>query len=181
VGRARRRLARRYVQLAAIAALTALAAGCGGGSGSSTTSTAATSTRAVPPAPPVPGVRTPAERRLAAVILAWSTRLNNNDDAGIARLYALPTIIVQGPYAYRLTTRRQVARWYSLLPCAGKVLSISFHGRFATAVFRLSNRGRTKCDAPGSLAAARFEIVHGKIKSWVQVPVPSGRGTAPVA
>jgi hypothetical protein len=129
----------------------------------------------------VRGVRTPAQHRLAAVILAWSARLNRNDNTGIAQLYTLPTIIVQGPYAYRLTTRRQVARWYSLLPCAGKVVSISFHGRFATAVFRLSNRGKTKCDAPGSLAAARFEIVHGKIKSWVQVAVPPGRGTAPVA
>jgi hypothetical protein len=118
---------------------------------------------------------------MAAVVLAWSTRLNQKDNAGIARLYSLPTLIVQGPYAYRLTTRRQVARWYSLLPCAGRVVSISFHGRFATAVFRLANRGKTKCDAPGSLAAARFEIVDGKIRSWIQVPVPRKSRAGPVA
>ena len=55
---------------------------------------------------------------MGAVIQAWSARLNRNDNMGLAELYALPTIIVQSPYAYRLKTRSQVARWFSLLPCA---------------------------------------------------------------
>ena len=39
-------------------------------------------------------------------------------------------------------------------------------------VFLLADRGKTACDAPGTLAAALFEIVNGKIVSWEQIPVP---------
>jgi hypothetical protein len=125
--------------------------------------------------------RTPAQQQMANVILRWSARLNANDNVGIARLYSVPALIVQGPYAYKLVTRHQIALWYSELPCAGHVTRIVFDGRYATAVFRLANRGKTPCDAPGALAAARFEIVKGKIVSWVQVPVPAKTGATPVA
>jgi hypothetical protein len=118
------------------------------------------------------GARTPEQRKMAAVVNEWSALLNTGDNAGLARLYAVPALIFQSPYEYRLTSRAQIARWYALLPCSGQVVSITFHGRYATAVFRLGNRGRTKCDGPGTLAAARFEIVNGKIRSWAQVAVP---------
>jgi hypothetical protein len=119
---------------------------------------------------------------MAAVVLRWSQALNANDNEGISRLFAVPALIVQGPYAYKLVSRHQVAQWFSGLPCAGHVAWIAFRGRYATAVFRLANRGKTKCDAaPGSLAAARFEIVKGKIVSWVQVDVPPKPGSGPVA
>jgi hypothetical protein len=122
------------------------------------------------------------EGQMMAVVRAWSARLNANDDAGVARLFALPSVVVQGPYAYRLRTRAQVARWHSGLPCSGRIVSIEIRGRFATAVFRLGNRGTTRCDAPGTLAAARFEIVGGKIRMWMQVPVPEEKAdTGPVA
>jgi len=127
------------------------------------------------------GARTPQQQKMTAVVLRWSDRLNAGDNAGIARLFAVPTVIVQGPYAYRLLSRHQVAQWFSGLPCSGHLTRIIFKGRYATAVFRLGNRGNTKCDAPGSLAAARFEIVKGKIVSWVQVPVPPAKGSSPVA
>lgn len=115
------------------------------------------------------------------MIHAWSARLNAGDYAGIARLFALPVLLVQGPYAYRLTTRRQLARWHSLLPCSGTVLSISYKGSLATAVFRLGHRKGFKCDAPGGLAAVTFEIVGGKIRSWMQVPVPKSAKVGTVA
>jgi len=118
---------------------------------------------------------------MAAVVHAWSKRLNANDNDGIAKLFALPAILVQGQNEYRLTTAHQISLWHSLLPCSGTIVSIAYAGRFATAVFRLGNRGKTKCDAPGALAAARFEIVNGKIVQWVQVPVPARSGGAPVA
>jgi hypothetical protein len=90
--------------------------------------------------------------------------------------------VIQAPYGYRLASRRQIALWFSALPCAGEIVAITFHGRFTTAVFRLSNRRGTKCDAPGGLAAARFRIVDGKIDSWEQVPVPAGaQQSKPVA
>jgi hypothetical protein len=125
--------------------------------------------------------RTPAQRQMANVILQWSARLNANDNEGIARLYSVPALIVQGPYAYKLVSRHQIALWYSELPCAGHVTRIIFQGRYATAVFRLANRGKKPCDAPGALAAARFEIVNGKIVSWAQVAVPAKASSTPVA
>jgi len=72
-----------------------------------------------------------------------------------------------------LTTPKQVAQWHAGLPCSGKIVSIKVRGRYATAVFRLGNRKTSKCDAPGTLAAARFTIVRGKITVWQQVPPPS--------
>jgi hypothetical protein len=127
------------------------------------------------------GARTPQQQRMAAVVVRWSQALNANDNDGISRLFRLPALIVQGPYAYKLVSRHQVALWFSGLPCAGHVTRIVFQGRYATAVFKLANRGKTKCDAPGSLAAARFEIVNGKIVSWMQVAVPPRKGAGPVA
>jgi len=127
------------------------------------------------------GARTPQQQKMAAVVLRWSDRLNAGDNAGIARLFAVPSVVVQGPYAYKLVNRHQVEQWFSGLPCSGHVTRIVFSGRYATAVFRLGNRGKTECDAPGSLAAARFEIVNGKIASWVQVDVPPKAGSTPVA
>ena len=119
-----------------------------------------------------PAAKTARERQMKAVVHAWSNRLNAGDNKGLARLYRVPALIAQGPYEYRLVSRKQVALWYSSLPCAGKVVSISIHGRFATVVFLLADRGKTACDAPGTLAAALFEIVNGKIVSWEQIPVP---------
>jgi hypothetical protein len=111
---------------------------------------------------------------MAAVVSEWTKRLDAKDNAGLARLYSLPVIVIQGPYEYRLKTREQVALFFSLLPCAGEVVAVRFAGSSVTAIFRLRNRGTTKCDAPGGLAAARFTIVKGKIAVWEQVPVPQG-------
>jgi hypothetical protein len=114
--------------------------------------------------------------QMATIVRAWSKRLNNRDNAGIAELFALPAIIVQAPYEYKLRTRHQVALWFSLLPCSGTIESISYKGSSATAVFLLGNRGATRCDGPGTLAAATFFFSGGKISAWEQVPVPARKG-----
>jgi hypothetical protein len=111
--------------------------------------------------------------RQKAIVRAWSADLNTDDNAALARLFFLPATMIQGPYVYRLRTRQQVARWHAALPCSGRIVSITVRGRFATAVFKLGNRERSRCDAPGTLAAARFTIVNGKITVWQQVPPPS--------
>jgi hypothetical protein len=118
---------------------------------------------------------------MAAIVRAWSNRLNTGDNDGVAKLFGLPALVAQGGLIYRLDTRDQVALWHAGLPCSGRIVSITFAGRFATAVFRLGDRPSSKCDAPGQLAAARFEIVGGKIVSWEQVPVPKKAETGPVA
>src|SRR4051794_16560525 len=117
-------------------------------------------------------------RQMKAIVHAWSNHLNAGDNAAVARLFALPSIVAQGSYAFRFHTYAQLAQWHSGLPCAGRVVSIAIRGRFATVVFRLGNRGATHCDAPGTLAAAQFEIVNGKIVLWRQVPVPEPKPDA---
>ncbi len=135
-------------------------------------------TRAASP----PAAAAAREHQMKAVVHAWSARLNTGDNAGVARLFALPSIIVQGSYAFRFHTRAQLAEWHSGLPCSGRIVSIAIHGRNATVVFRLGDRGSSQCDAPGTLAAARFEIVDGKIVLWAQVPVSAKNADAgPVA
>jgi hypothetical protein len=115
--------------------------------------------------------------QLKAVVRAWSTNLNAGNNAAEARLFSLPALMIQGGFVYKLVTKSQVARWHAALPCSGKILSITVRGNFATAVFRLGNRTTSRCDAPGTIAAARFRIVRGRIRVWEQVPPPS----APVA
>lgn len=125
---------------------------------------------------------TPRTAQIKGVVRAWSVRLNANDNAGLARLFRPPVVIAQGGAIYQLANAKQIAAWYSGLPCAGKIVSIRVQGgRYAVATFRLANRGKTTCDAPGQLAAARFEVVKGKIVSWTQVPVPEEQDPGPVA
>src|SRR5258708_1209480 len=53
-------------------------------------------------------------KQLKAIVHAWSNRLNAGDNDGAARLFRLPAIVVQSE-AYRFQTRKQLARWHSLL------------------------------------------------------------------
>ena len=130
--------------------------------------------------PPRAVATTPAAMRV--VVRTWSRLLNAGDNQGVARLFSLPAVFVQGQDAYRLRTYAQIAAWHAGLPCSGKIVSLSLNGRYATVVFRLGNRGQSTCDAPGSLAAARFGIVRGKIVSWEQVAAPGqDDGNPPVA
>jgi hypothetical protein len=129
-------------------------------------------TEAARVATPAPSRAAASERQVRAVVRAWSNRLNAGNNAGVARLFSLPAIMVQGSYTYRFTNRAQLADWHSRLPCSGRIVSIEVRGQIAIAVFRLADRGSTRCDAPGTLVAARFELVEGKIALWVQIPVP---------
>ena len=115
------------------------------------------------------------------VVRAWSSRLNAYDNAGAAQLFAHPAVFVQGGSALRLETSAQIALWHRLLPCAGRIVSITVEGELATAVFRLANGRHRRCDAPGQKAAAVFRVRHGKILAWVQVPVPPPASSGPTA
>ena len=59
------------------------------------------------------------------VVRAWSARLNAFDNAGAARLFARPATFVQGGVALRLRTAADIALWHRLLPCAGRIVSIT--------------------------------------------------------
>ena len=110
------------------------------------------------------------------VVRAWSKRLNAYDNVGVARLFARPAVFAQAGAALRLETYADIALWHSLLPCAGRIVSITVKGETAVAVFVLANGAHRRCDAPGQKAAAAFRVHKGKIVSWVQVPVPAPPG-----
>ena len=118
------------------------------------------------------GADSPAEAK--RVVRAWSARLNANDNAGAARLFARPATFVQGGVALRLQTAADITLWHRLLPCAGRIVSITVKGERATAVFVLANGRNRRCDAPGVRAAAVFRVRGGRIRTWAQVPVPQG-------
>ncbi len=115
------------------------------------------------------------------IVRAWSKHLNAYDNAGVARLFARPAVFAQGAAVLRLETYPDIALWHSLLPCAGRIVSIAVKGETATAVFVLANGKHRRCDAPGQKAAAAFRIHKGKIVSWVQVPVPVPAPSGPTA
>jgi hypothetical protein len=117
---------------------------------------------------------TPADTK--RIVRVWSNRLNAFDNAGVAKLFSRPTTILQGGVALRLRTLADIALWHRLLPCAGRIVSITVKGEFATAVFVLANGKNRRCDAPGAKAAAVFHVHGGKIVSWAQVPVPASSG-----
>jgi limonene-1,2-epoxide hydrolase len=106
------------------------------------------------------------------VVRAWSARLNAYDNDGVARLFARPAAFAQAGGVFRLETYADIALWHSLLPCAGRIVSITVKGELATAVFVLANGKHRRCDAPGQTAAAVFRVRNGKIVSWAQIPVP---------
>jgi SnoaL-like domain len=110
------------------------------------------------------------------VVRSWSARLNAYDNAGAARLFARPAVFEQGGTALRLRSYVDIALWHSLLPCAGRIVSITVRGERATAVFVLANGRGRRCDAAGQKAAAVFRVRGGKIVSWTQVPVPAPKG-----
>ena len=115
----------------------------------------------------------PQPDRMKAVVRAWEANLNAGNNAAAARLFSLPALIslIQGPWECWCLTPAEVVHFHARLPCSGKIVSIKVRGRYATAVFALlGDRETSKCDSPrGSLTAARFTIVRGKITAWEQV------------
>jgi hypothetical protein len=125
-------------------------------------------------APAAPSATSPAAAK--RIVRTWSARLNAFDNAGVAKLFARPATFVQPGGAFRLDSAADIALWHRLLPCAGRILSITVRGEYATAVFVLASGKHRRCDAPGQKAAAVFRIRNGKIVSWAQIPVPPPTG-----
>ena len=98
-------------------------------------------------APAVGAARMDSPAETKRVVRAWSDRLNAYDNAAVARLFAPPAVFVQGGSVLRLETRADIALWHRLLPCAGRIVSITVKGEYATAVFVLANGKHRRCDA----------------------------------
>ncbi|MBV8065185.1 MAG: nuclear transport factor 2 family protein [Actinobacteria bacterium] len=121
------------------------------------------------PPPPTP----------AAIVRAWSTALNANDNAAAAKLFAPNAEVIQPPLAARLTSPGLAKAFNASLPCAGTIVKITVHGDRATATFVLGHRPGHTCTGKGQKAAAVFVVHDGKIVLWEQVPVPASPTTPP--
>jgi hypothetical protein len=120
-----------------------------------------------------------ATRSPEQVARAWSNALDRGDDEAAASLFADGARIVQSG-ELRLRSHEDAVRWNESLPCGGTIVSISARGATdVLVVFRLGDRPRHRCDAPGSDAAALFRVRDGEIVLWHQtaVPPPAGDGT----
>ena len=106
----------------------------------------------------------------AAVVRAWSKALNRNDNEAAANLFAANAVVIQPGYRLVLKTHKLAVIWNSGLPCSGTITSLRVVGTAVTANFRLGERPKHKCDAPGQAAAALFRVRKGKIIFWQQVP-----------
>jgi SnoaL-like domain len=114
----------------------------------------------------------------ASVVRAWSNALNANQNVRAANLFAPGARVVQPGVDVALSSRALAIAFNESLPCAGKILAVKVRGNRATATFRLGQRPKHRCDAPGAKAAAVFVVRNGKIVRWQQVPVTNDQPTA---
>jgi hypothetical protein len=108
----------------------------------------------------------------AGIVRAWSKALNTNNNERAANLFARNARVVQPGVDVRLDSHGLAVAFNASLPCAGRILALRVSGNRATATFRLGQRPKHHCDAPGARAAALFVVRDGKIVLWQQVPVP---------
>ena len=107
-----------------------------------------------------------------SVARAWSTALNRDDNEAAGRLFANGAEIVQNG-AETLQTHADAVRWNAGLPCGGRITHVELHGKTEVlAIFQLKERPQHRCDAPGGIAAALFQVEDGKIVLWHQSEVP---------
>ena len=106
------------------------------------------------------------------VARAWSAALDRGDNEGAARLFARDAHIVQSGELV-LGTHADAVRWNASLPCGGKIASVTLQSaNEVLVVFTLTERPHHVCDAPGSQAAALFQVRGGEIVLWHQTVVP---------
>jgi limonene-1,2-epoxide hydrolase len=115
-----------------------------------------------------------------SVVRAWSDALNAGDNERAANLFAPGAEVVQPGRVIFLRTHAQAVEFNSALPCSGKIISVATKDDTATATFLLGNRKTSRCDGPGSRAIAAFEVHHGKIVLWHQLPTPSPQPAPPI-
>jgi limonene-1,2-epoxide hydrolase len=105
-------------------------------------------------------------------VRAWSAALDRNDSEAAGHLFADGAQVIQGD-VLTLATHADAVRWNAALPCGGVITMLEprSNGQIL-AIFDLTERPQHNCDAPGSKAAAVFEVKNGKIVLWHQVDVP---------
>jgi limonene-1,2-epoxide hydrolase len=105
----------------------------------------------------------------AAVVRAWSSALNRNDNEAAANLFARNAVVSQPGYVYVLRTHKLAVEWNSGFPCAGHITSLRVNGNAVRAEFVLGQRPKHHCAGPGQAAAVLFHVRDGKITRWQEV------------
>ena len=107
-----------------------------------------------------------------AVARAWSAALDRSDDESAANLFANGAQVIQSDETV-LATHADAVTWNARLPCGGRIEKVIHSAPDEVlVVFRLDERPRHTCDAPGAEAAAIFRVEHGKIVLWHQTAPP---------
>lgn len=103
----------------------------------------------------------------------WSGRLSEGDTKGAARLFAIPSVAINGDLPLRLTSRDDALAFNRSLPCGAKLVKARPAGDAIAATFRLTERPGGACGAGvGQLARTAFEIEDGHITEWRRLPNP---------
>ena len=107
------------------------------------------------------------------VARAWSAALNSDDNKAAAALFAKDAKVIQDDVVV-LHSHDDALEWNRLLPCGGTILAVTLQRTDEVLVtFQLKERPGHACDGPGQEAAAVFQVEHGKIVLWHQVPPPT--------
>jgi limonene-1,2-epoxide hydrolase len=119
------------------------------------------------------GHKTSSSSSAGEVARAWSAALDRNDSEAAGRLFADGAQVIQSDVE-TLATHADAVHWNSALPCGGRItlLEPQSGGRILV-IFVLTERPHHICDAPGSKAAAVFQVKNGKIVVWHEVEVPA--------
>jgi hypothetical protein len=152
--------------LVAAAGMALMGAGCGSSTHRARTSSASG---------PVPAV---ADASSVGVIRAWSIALRDGDVDAAARYFALPSEFINGGGdVVSIRTEAQARAANATLPCGARLISTSRHGRYISALFRLTDRPGPDAGCgtgAGQLARTNFIIAHGHILLWLRAPDAGG-------
>jgi hypothetical protein len=130
-----------------------------------------------------------ADPHAVAVIRQWSSALRHGDVLAAARMFALPSLLVNGvdaagnPTAIQIRTLRDAVIANASLPCGARFVAADRRGRFTNALFTLSSRpgpgGGSCAGGTGQTARTDFVISHGKIVQWIRAPDDPGDNGTP--
>jgi hypothetical protein len=125
----------------------------------------------------------PAATASVRVIQAWSSALRRGDVRAAAQYFALPSVMINGPYAagamlvLTIRTRAEAVAANASLPCGAKFISADQRGRYVNALFELTNRpgpGGGCAGGIGQTARTNMVIRKGLIVEWIRAPDDPG-------
>jgi hypothetical protein len=121
-------------------------------------------------------VRGGADPAATQVVRAWADALRHGEVDAAANLFALPSKVqvVPGQPFLVVEAHADAVAFNLTLPCGGRLVKATQRGRYVDALFLLSDRPGSACDAPGSTARAAVLVRNGKITEWLRAGAEPG-------